>query len=454
MKALVAPSIGIVGRIVAILLLTVLLEFGVSTLLYERASRFAVREDEAHRLAEHLVISRKLVFDARPEVRAEQAAELTTDRYALRWQTALPPPPPIAPSLDSMREQILAWEPSLAASDLRVQLMSPGRHPYVTGGLRLPDGSWLYFRTIEPLVTVNLAFERIMLTLIPAIALMIVAVLLVRRMLFPLRRLAAAADEFGTSGAGGAVPESGPGEVRRMTGAFNRMQERILRLIAEQAQALAAVGHDMRTPLARLKLRADAIPDAEVRRSVEQDVAEMEAMIASLLAFLGGDDEPEKPVRSDLAVLCATIVDHLSDAGYDADYIGPDHLDLVLRPMALRRAINNLTDNAARYGAHVWLRLSREHDTVKIQVEDDGPGIPEEDFARVLEPFVRLDDARQRDAAGFGLGLAIVARTVEAQGGTLALSTRQGGGLCATITLALPAEPRRRVDAGGSHRAV
>ncbi|MFC3579568.1 ATP-binding protein [Sphingomonas hylomeconis] len=441
MKGLVAPSIGIVGRIVAILLITLLLEFGVSTLLYERASRFAVREDEAHRLAEHLVISRKLVADEEPRGRAEMAAELTTDRYALRWQQALPPPPPIAPALDEMREQVVAWEPSLAAADLRLQLTSPGRNPFVTGGLRLPDGSWLYFRTIEPLVTVNLAVERILLTLIPAMGLMGLGILLVRRMLFPLRRLAAAAEEFGHSGAGGAVPESGPGEVRRMTGAFNRMQERITRLIAEQAQALAAVGHDMRTPLARLKLRSDAIREPELRQSVAQDVAEMEAMIASLLAFLGGDEEPEQPVRSDLAVLCATIVDHLSDAGHDATYVGPDHLDLVLRPMALRRAINNLTDNAARYGDHVWLRLSQDADGVKIVVEDDGPGIPEEDFARVLEPFVRLDDARQRDTVGFGLGLAIVARTVEAQGGTLALSTRDGGGLCATIRLAAVPPP-------------
>ncbi|MEG3089458.1 ATP-binding protein [Sphingomonas sp. PB4P5] len=441
MKRLVAPSIGIVGRVIAILLLTLALEFGVSTLLYERASQFAVREDEAHRLAEHLVISRKLVAEQPPAERAEMAAELTTDRYALRWQQALPPPPPIAPTLDEMREQVVAWEPSLAAADLRLQLTSPGRNPFVTGGLRLPDGSWLYFRTIEPLVTVNLTIERIALTLIPAIALLALGILLVRRMLFPLRRLAAAADDFGHSGVGGAVPESGPREVRRMTGAFNRMQDRITRLIAEQAQALAAVGHDMRTPLARLKLRSDAIPDAELRRSVEQDVAEMEAMIASLLAFLGGDDEPEKPVRSDLAILCATIVDNLADAGHDAEYVGPDHLDLVLRPMALRRAINNLADNAARYGDHVWLRLSRVEDRVKIVVEDDGPGIPEADFARVLEPFVRLDDARQRDVVGFGLGLAIVARTVEAQGGTLALSTRDGGGLCATITLAAPPVP-------------
>lgn len=432
------PSIGIAGRIVAVLLLTLLLEFGVSTMLYERASRFAVREDEAHRLAEHLVISRKLIADEASEVRAEEAAELTTDRYALRWERSLPPPPPIAPSLDSMRDQIVAWEPSLAAADLRVQLVSPGRDPYVTGGLTLPDGSWLYFRTVAPLVTVDLALERILLTLIPAVALMIVAILVVRRMLFPLRRLAAAADDFGASD-GGAVPEAGPGDVRRVTAAFNRMQQRIRRLISDQTQALAAVGHDLRTPLARLKLRADGIGDTSLRQAVEGDVAEMEAMVASLLAFLGGADDPEQAVRIDVAVMAATIVDSLCDAGHSAEYDGPDHLELTVKPVSLKRAVNNLTSNAVRYGEQVWLRVSKDVSHVGggivIAVEDDGPGISEADLSRVLEPFVRLDDARGRDTVGFGLGLAIVVRTVDRLGGTFALSNRAEGGLRAVITL-------------------
>lgn len=436
MRKLITPSFGLAGRIVAILLLTIVLEFAVSTLLYERASQFAVREDEAHRLAEHLVISRKLVAEAPVADRAAMAQGLTTDRYALLWERKLAPPPPIAPSLDGMRAQVLAWEPSLAESDLRLRLTSPGRHSIVIGGLKLPDGSWLYFQTLEPLVTINLTFERLALTLIPAVGFLLLGGLLVRRMLFPLRRLAEAADDFGQPGGEGVeVPESGPGEVRRVTGAFNRMQSRIQRLISDQSQALAAVGHDLRTPLARLKLRADGIDDGELRKAVDHDVAEMEAMITSLLAFLGGNEEPEKPVRSDLAVLCETIVDHLRDAGHEADYVGPDHLEMILRPMALRRAINNLTDNAARYGEHVWLRLSQSAQGVTIVVEDDGPGIAEEDMPRVLEPFVRLDDARQRDTVGFGLGLPIVLRTVESLGGTFTLSERQGGGLRTEILL-------------------
>ncbi len=245
------PAIGLLGQVVAILLLTLVIEFGASTLLYERASRFAVRDDEAHRLAEHLVISRRLLDERRPEQRPGMAQELTTDRYALQWTGSLPPPGRFAPTLDETRRQIVEWEPSLRGSDLRVQLQSPGRSSVVTGGLRLADGSWLHFRTLEPVAQINLAFERIALAMVPAIALMLLGGLLLRRVLLPLRRLAAAADEVGH---GDVVPvaEDGPGEVRRVIVAFNRMQDRIQALIAGRTQALAAVGHDLRTPLARL----------------------------------------------------------------------------------------------------------------------------------------------------------------------------------------------------------
>ena len=292
MRSLRRPALGLLGLVVAILLLTLVIEFGASTLLYERASRFAVRDDEANRLAEHLVISRRLLAERPAAQRERMAAELTTDRYALRWSEALPPPPPIAPALDEMQRQVIEWEPSLAATDLRLRIQTPGRHSVVTGGLRLPDGSWLYFRTLEPVATINLAFERIALAMVPAIALMVLGGILLRRVLLPLRRLAAAAERVGH---GDVVPveEDGPGEVRRVIGAFNRMQDRIQALIVGRTQALAAVGHDLRTPLARLHLRTESLPQLEAREAIAHDVAEMESMITSLLAFLGGEAEPE-----------------------------------------------------------------------------------------------------------------------------------------------------------------
>ncbi len=138
---LVRPSLGLVGRILIILLLTVTVEFCTSTLLYERASQFSLREDEAHRLAEHLVITRKLIAERPPRERPAMASLLTTDRYDVRWGESLPDPPRMAPELREMRDQIVSWEPSLAESEMRLQLKSPGLNSMVVGGMTLPDGS-------------------------------------------------------------------------------------------------------------------------------------------------------------------------------------------------------------------------------------------------------------------------------------------------------------------------
>lgn len=433
MKRFARPALGLIGRLVAILCVTLLLEFGVSTLLYERASQFSVRDDEARRLAEHLVISRRLVAERAPASRPGMAADLTTDRYALRWARALPPPPPVTLSLDSMRRQVIAWEPELAAADLRLRLTQPGRSSVVTGGLRLTDGSWLYFQTLSPMKGLNLALERVLLALIPAVALVVAGALTVRRLLEPLRRLATAADRIGGAGNGTVdVPERGPGEVVRVIAAFNRMQARIHRLLADRTQALAAVAHDLRTPLARLRLRTEALPGGG---AIAADVAEMEAMIGSMLSFLGGETDPEPPALADVAVLAATVIDDAADAGADATYFGPDHLEVSVRAAGLKRALINLVENAIRYGDRAFLSLEARDGAIVLCVEDDGPGIPDDQLARVTEPFVRLDTARGRDTPGFGLGLATVQRLVEAEGGTLTLANRPGSGLAAEIML-------------------
>lgn len=436
MRRVLAPS-GLLGRVLAILLLTVLIEFGVSTFLYERATNFSVRDDEARRLAEHLVIGRRLLEERPATERPAMAAELTTERYVLRWSREPLPRPTSAPALPAMQAQVTAWEPTLAGTDLRMRLLSPGRNSLVVGEMKLDDGTQLSFRTREPVTDPTLAFSRILQALVPAVALMVLGGMLIRRTLLPLRRLSEAADSVGAGGRTAAppVPEDGPGEVRRVVAAFNRMQARIGRLIADRTQALAAVGHDLRTPLARLRLRTDGIDDEEVRAAVSADIAEMDAMVASLLDFLGGDSDPEKPVRVDLAVMCATLVDDAVDRDREAEYVGPDHCERVLRPIGMKRAVANLVENALHYGETLTVTLVDDGDGVIIRVEDDGPGIPEDKLASAVQPFVRLDPARHRDTKGFGLGLAIVVRAAAAEGGRLELRNRSQGGLCAEIVL-------------------
>jgi signal transduction histidine kinase len=435
----IRPSVGLLGRIVAILLLAVTIEFVVSTYLYERASHVSVRDDEARRLAEHLIVARRVLNERPASERSEVSEELTTDRYIISWSPDAPATPSIAPEMDSMRRQIVDWEPSLAATDMHLRLTSPGRTSVVSGELRLDDGSMLSFRMREGLRTLDLALGRVLLALVPAIALILVSGAMIGRILQPMRQLARAADKLGRGAAGqGAiiVPERGPGEVRHVTRAFNRMQARIGRLIDEQTRALAAVGHDLRTPLARLRLRADSIAEGELRDAIGGDIEEMEAMVSSLLAFLGGEGEVERPELTDLAILCANLADDAADRGRVVRYIGPDHFDCRLRRFGMKRALTNLVENALHYGERATITLHADAgDAVRILVEDDGPGIPEESLELVLEPFVRLDTARRRDTVGFGLGLSIVARVVAEEAGVLTLTNRAEGGLCAEIRL-------------------
>lgn len=430
-------SLGLVGRLSAILLLTVLLEFAVGTLIYERASHLSLQDDEARRLAEHLVIARKLLAEQQVDDRRTLGLQLTTDRYDVHWSPVAPPPPPLSPELERMRLQIVAWEPSLEKSRLWLRLASPGRASEINGGLQLPDGSWLYFGMHHSGGKWAFTIGRMGLALIPVLALLIAGWLLIRRTLGPLRDLTRATEQIGR-GSEVIVPEAGTSDVRNLIRAFNAMQARIHRLIDERTETLAAVGHDLRTPLSRLRLRLEAVRDAEIREPMDEDLAEMGAMLESLLAYLGGEKDPEPTVRADVAVSVATMVDAFQDHGEDVSYDGPDHLEMEVRAVSLRRAVRNLIENALHYGHRAQVRLMQQGREVLIHIDDDGPGIPREKMEEVLRPFSRLDDARRRNTRGLGLGLAIVQKAVAAEGGQLILSNRPEGGLRAEICLPLP----------------
>lgn len=434
MRRIRAP-LGLIGQIFAILLLAILIEFGASTFFYERASQFSVQDDEARRLAEHIVIARKLLSEQPSAQRPALADDLTTSRYRIAWSRDLPVALKVTPTLDRIHHQVLEWEPSLKAAGLRLRLVGAARDAVIVGGTTLPDGSWMQFATREPVHDMGFSIERILLALAPAVAIILIGGVLVRQTLLPLRRLAHATERVGGGEVQEAVTEGGPGEVRRVIHAFNRMQDRIHRLLTDRTQALAAVGHDLRTPLARLRLRADAIRDAEVREEIETDIVEMQAMIDSLLAYLAGESNGEKRQAVDLAVLCSTIVDDLHDQGHAVAYIGPDHFERVLFPIGMKRAVTNLVENGLHYGNSVTVTLREQDGGAVICIEDDGPGIPDEAIESALQPFVRLDAARARDTVGFGLGLSIVSRAVEAEGGKFALSNRAEGGLRAEIQL-------------------
>ncbi|WP_030538779.1 ATP-binding protein [Sphingobium sp. DC-2] len=443
MRLHVSRSLGLVGRLFVILLLALTLEFAVGTLIYERAGHLSLQDDEARRLAEHLVIARKLLTEQPEAERTALAIQLTTDRYDIHWSRVAPPPPPLTPDLERMRRQIIDWEPSLEQSRLWLRLASPGRVSEINGGLQLADGSWIYFGMHHSGSKWAFAIGRMGLALIPVVALLVAGGVLIRRTLAPLKDLTRATEHIGLSDEV-IVPESGTSDVRDLVRAFNAMQKRIHRLITERTETLAAVGHDLRTPLARLQLRLENLRDAEAREAMSGDVTEMAEMIESLLAFLGGEKNGEAAVRTDVAVTVATVVDAFQDQDKDVTYEGLDHLEMETHSISLRRAVMNLIENALHYGDRARVAVEREGEEVVIRVDDDGPGIPPGKLEEVLKPFARLDEARQRNTRGLGLGLAIVARVVERAGGRLVLVNREEGGLRAEIRLPAPIAPVKR----------
>jgi two-component system osmolarity sensor histidine kinase EnvZ len=431
------PSVGLVGRILAIVLLTILVEFVAGTVLYDRASSLRVREDEAHRVAEHLAAASNIIMQGKPADRPALAVRFSSKYFTVRWGLAPPLVPPMSADLFEMRAQILAWEPSLANHGLQLFLKEPGRHSVVMGSLRIADGSWLIFKAPQLVDEGKFRFAWIGMMVVVATSLALIALLMIRWTLRPLRRLSAAAGRIG-HGEQEPIPEMGGDEVRGLIRAFNEMQGRIHSLIEDRTEALAAVGHDLRTPLSRIQLRANEIADAPLRQAITGDIREMGGMVSSLLAYLGGDNDPERPQSCDLAVMAETLADEIVDMGGKARYSGPDHLEYAVRPIGFKRALRNIVENAAKYGDRVVVTVRDDEGGVSIVVEDDGPGIAPDRMEDVLRPFVRLDPARGRDTRGLGLGLAIAARAIEREGGTIALSNRAEGGLSVHIRL-----PRR-----------
>jgi signal transduction histidine kinase len=251
----------------------------------------------------------------------------------------------------------------------------------------------------------------------------------------PLRRLSGAAGSFGTDVNAMPVPEEGPFEVRHAAIAFNRMQQRLKQFIADRTRMLAAISHDLQTPLTRLRLRAELMDSDEDRERMLADIDEMDQMIQVTLAFAREDNASEPSEVFDLRDLMRSIVDE--DARTQAA-MPPEPVAVQARPRALKRAIVNIVENAARYADGATVELRQEEQDVVIAIVDHGPGIDPAERENVLQPFYRCETSRSRDTGGTGLGLTITNDIVRAHGGTMALSETPGGGLTVEIRLAKP----------------
>ncbi len=337
---------------------------------------------------------------------------------------------------DPPRGRLPAPYPRFAPRDVLIAANGPFGF---RASLQLPDGEWVNLRVQLPPPRPwhsDTFLAAFILMTCAAVALILWAV---NRLTRPVRLLAGAADRLGRDVNAPPLDETGPTEIAKAAHAFNTMQGRIRRFVADRTQMLAAIGHDLRTPITRLRLRAEFLDDDEQRRKMLSDLDEMEAMIAATLAFARDEAAHEPATALDLAALCRTVADEAVDAHPDIaeriGYEGPEHLVLRARPVALKRALANLVRNALVYGGAARLTLAADAGTIRLAIEDDGPGIPETEMENVFQPFRRLETSRNRETGGTGLGLPIARNIFRAHGGDVVLRNRAGAGLTAVATL-------------------
>lgn len=256
-----------------------------------------------------------------------------------------------------------------------------------------------------------------------------------RRILSPLDHLTLAAQRIGTERTPTTIDLRGLGEFSAIAEAFNDMQLRLKRFVDDRTQMLAAISHDLRTSLTRLRLDVENVTAEEPRRALTREIDEMEAMISATLAFARGDAQGEPSRTIDLAALLISLCDDVTDRGDDASYSGPNHARICGQPMMMKRALANIVDNAVKYGQKVQVALQMTARTAIVRVSDDGPGIPAAHRQEAFAPFRRLETSRNRDTGGVGLGLTIARDVVHAHGGTIALGNRSPCGLIVTIVL-------------------
>lgn len=326
----------------------------------------------------------------------------------------------------------------------------PGTYSIVSQ-IGLEDGTIAVFYARmpqEPLSRIESLLPRLLLTLA---IFMVLGAAAVRATTRSLARLARAAEQIGADPAEGApLQEDGPSEVRSVIHAFNRMRLDLRSYVLERARMLGAISHDLQTPITRLRLRAEMIRDAESRAKFLRDLDEMEAIAGSTLEFFKslGNEPRRQPL--DVGALVGSLCEDWADTGRDVSVQGQPRAPFNAHPRALRRCLENLVENALRYGERARIAIEDDDVALRIAVRDDGPGIPEQELERVFEPFFRLEQSRNRDSGGTGLGLAIARNIARWHGGEICLRNAPGGkGLIAELVL-----PRTQARRRKSGRAI
>lgn len=425
----------VVARVILVSLLGITLVHVLSLWMYQRALDQELSRAHEASLAERLISIKRSVALAPREQREALAHDLSGGPIEAHWNLnrgAVAGGPGVE-TWSGLSDQIRRLAEDTRSGDV---VIGTSVDPHVALlSLRLPDDSWLNVSLFAGSHAHATGHGTLLSTSLMALGVVLLSLLMARWLTRPIREIADAVTLLSPEDAASSVPEDGPREVRHLARSFNDMSRRIADLITRRTQALAAVSHDLRTPLTRMRLRLDDLQSPELRRDIETDIEEMEQMVEATLSYLKGDRLDEARRSVDLVALLETIVNAARDMGHDATLAAPAHLVVNTRMLSMKRAFSNLIWNALRYGTQARVKVRSSGGEVVVTIEDNGPGIPNEMLDAVLEPFVRLDESRNVATGGVGLGLTIAKNNIEANGGRLRLANRDEGGLLATVVL-------------------
>jgi signal transduction histidine kinase len=312
--------------------------------------------------------------------------------------------------------------------------------PYMLA-VQLHDGSWLVFSVTKRTWGLPWVDRWAIWLCLLAVSITIVTAFAARQFARPIEQLASAVRQFGLNPQAPPIAETGPKELQQVIKTFNAMQAQIQKFVAYRTMMLAAISHDLRTPLTRMRLRGEFIEDQDQQARLFRDVDEMQSMVDEALAFFRDDATAEETTSFDLPHVLLTIANDYADQDVQIGYAGPAHAVYRGRPFALKRAFTNLIDNAAKYGRTPEIELSCEEMALVVAIRDRGPGIPPDALDSVFRPYYRVDKSRNRTTGGVGLGLTVAQAIVQGHGGEIVLKNRPDGGLEARIILPVLSTP-------------
>jgi signal transduction histidine kinase len=313
-------------------------------------------------------------------------------------------------------------------------------------GVRLNDQSWITFSVPYRTWGMTETSRWTLWLLILGICIGASTLVATRRFVGPVRKLASAVREFGANPQAPPLQEAGPLELRQVIRTFNEMQAQIRKFVAYRTMMLAAISHDLRTPLTRVRLRGELIEDAEQQQRLFRDVDEMQSMVDGALAFFRDDAVAEATTTFDLANVLMTLVNDYADQQVEIPYEGPARAVYRGRPFALKRAFNNLVENSIKYATPPEIALRQETRSFVVTVRDRGPGIPQDALGSVFLPYYRAEKSRNRNTGGVGLGLTVAQAIIQAHGGEIVLQNAAGGGLEARVLLPIVNDVLEKAD--------